>query len=220
MTTLAVVLGLAYLVGAVPWSFLAGRVIGGVDLRRVGSGNLGASNTFRALGARVAVPVLLLDVLKGVVAVLVIARLRLDPPPVGDATLAALAGVAAIVGHIFPVYLGFRGGKGIATSAGVFAALQPQAFLAALAVFLLAFAASRGIVSVGSLLAALALPVAVWAVGARRGTLEWSHVLVSGGLAVLIWIKHAANLERLLRGTEKSLFDRSARLARQKRTSA
>lgn len=219
MITIAVVLVLAYLIGAVPWSFLAGKRAG-LDLRRVGSGNLGASNTFRALGARVAVPVLLLDILKGAAAVLGVARLRLDAPPIGAPTLAALAGVAAIVGHIFPIYLGFRGGKGIATSAGVFAALQPQAFLVALAVFGLAFAASRGIVSVGSLLSATALPLAVWGVGARRGAVEWSHVAVAAGLAVLIWIKHAANLDRLVHGTEKSLFDRSARLARPKRTSA
>jgi glycerol-3-phosphate acyltransferase PlsY len=220
MTTLAAVLLLSYLVGTVPWSFLAGKLVGGLDLRRVGSGNLGASNTFRALGARVAGPVLLLDVLKGLVAPLVLARLRLDTPPVSDAALAALAGIAAIVGHIFPVYLGFRGGKGIATSAGVFAALQPQAFLVAFAVFVIAFAATRGIVSVGSLLAALALPLAVWGLGARRGGPEWSHLAVAAGLALLIWIKHASNLERLLHGTEKSLFDRGARLARQKRTSA
>ena len=219
MITLAAALALSYLVGAIPWSFLAGKLAGGIDLRRVGSGNLGASNTFRALGARVALPVLLLDIAKGLAAPLGFARLRIDAPPVDAATLAALAGVAAIVGHIFPVYLGFRGGKGIATTAGVFAALEPQAFLFCFAAFCVGFAMSRGIVSVGSLLSSLALTPAIWFVGARRGGVSWSHLILAAGLTLLIWLKHTNNLARLVRGTERSLFDHGTRLSRQKGTS-
>ena len=110
----ALVVALSYLVGAIPWSWLAGRCIGGLDLRRVGSGNLGASNTFRALGARVALPVLILDVAKGVVAPLVFARLGADGPAAATPLLATLCGVAAILGHMFPVYLGFRPEYGFA----------------------------------------------------------------------------------------------------------
>ena len=220
MITLLVALLLSYLVGAIPWSYLAGRIVGGLDLRMVGSGNLGATNTFRALGARVAVPVLVLDVLKGSAAPLLFAHLQIDAPAVSRPALEALGGLAAIVGHIFPVYLGFRGGKGIATSAGVFAALEPRAFGICALVFGLAFLLSRGIVSVGSLAGSLALPFAVYATGRMRGELYASHLAVASGLAVLIWIKHTSNLARLRRGTERSLFDRGARLAAQKRTSA
>lgn len=214
MITLVVVLLVSYLVGAIPWSFIAGKLVGGIDLRTVGSGNLGATNTFRALGARVAVPVLVLDIAKGLVAPLVFARLRVDAPAVSQPALAALAGLAAIVGHIFPVYMGFRGGKGIATSAGAFVAIEPRAFLVCAACFFLAFFVSRGIVSVGSLAGSLALPFAVYGFGMTRGDLQWSHLAIAIALATLIWLKHLSNLRRLAHGHEKSLFDRSSRLAR------
>jgi glycerol-3-phosphate acyltransferase PlsY len=206
MTTVVAILAVAYLVGGIPWSLLVVRWTKGLDLRRVGSGNLGASNVYRVLGAKGALAVLGLDMAKGVVAPLAIARLRFDAPPVGSDVLALLAGVAAIAGHVFPPYVGFKGGKGIATTAGVFAALEPRAFGVAFAAFALALAASRGIVSVGSLLAALVLPIAVWAAGAARGAVPWLHVGAAAALAVLIWVKHAANLGRLARGEEKSLF--------------
>ena len=209
ITLLAVVL-LSYLVGAIPWSLLVTRWVKGVDLRTVGSGNLGATNTFRALGAKWAVCVLALDVGKGVVAPLGFARLRLDPPAVSAETLALLAALAAILGHIFPVYTGFRGGKGIATSAGAFLGLQPAACGIASAAFALGLIASRGIVSAGSLCAALALPVAVFALELRSGTPALLPVVVATGLAILIVVKHTQNIGRLVRGQEKSIFRRDA----------
>ncbi|MFQ5600081.1 MAG: glycerol-3-phosphate 1-O-acyltransferase PlsY [Candidatus Krumholzibacteriia bacterium] len=209
MIRLLLALLVSYLVGAIPWSYLAGRVVGGIDLRTVGSGNLGASNTFRALGARVAIPVLSLDVLQGLVAPRVFARGATDAAVVPAAVAAALAGLAAIVGHMFPVYLGFRGGKGIATSAGVFAALEPQAFLVCLLVFVLAIVLSGGIVSVGSLLSSLALPFAMYTLGPAGGETDWTRLGLAAALVVLVWVKHTANIGRLLHRTEKSLFDRS-----------
>jgi glycerol-3-phosphate acyltransferase PlsY len=188
---------------------LAGRACG-IDLRTVGSGNLGATNAFRALGARVALPVLGLDILKGAAAPLVFARLRIDAPPVPDAILATLCGIAAILGHMFPIYLGFRGGKGIATSTGVFAALEPQAFLVCLGIFAAAFAASGGIVSLGSLLASLALPIAMVVAHTWRGDLDWTRIGLAVVLVVIVWIRHHANIARLLRRTEKSVFHRDA----------
>jgi len=210
MTTVIVVVVLAYLVGGIPWSLLVVRWAKGIDLRRVGSGNLGASNVYRVLGAPGAVVVLALDIAKGAVAPLALARLQIDPPALAPAPLALAAGIAAIAGHIFPPYLRFRGGKGIATTAGVFAALEPRACAIAFAAFVVALLASRGIVSVGSLVAALVLPFAVWGIGTARGTVVWLHVGAAAALAVLIWIKHASNLGRLLRGEEKSLFRRDA----------
>ena len=207
MLTLLVCIAASYLVGSIPWSYLAGRACG-IDLRTVGSGNLGATNTFRALGARVALPVLVLDIVKGAAAPLVFARLRIDALPIPAPILATLCGIAAILGHMFPVYLGFRGGKGIATSTGVFAALEPQAFLVCLGVFAAAFAASGGIVSLGSLLASLALPIAMYAVHTWRGDLDWTRVGLAVVLVVIVWIRHHANIVRLLRRTEKSVFHR------------
>jgi len=211
--TLIVVLLLSYLVGAVPWSWLVVRLVRGIDLRRVGSGNLGATNTFRVLGAPGGILVLLLDILKGWIAPAGFARLRLDTPPIDAGLLATLAGAAAIVGHIFPVYLGFRGGKGIATTAGVFLALEPRALAIAFAAFALGLAASRGIVSVGSLLAALVLPAAIWWVGVRQGAPAWDRVAIGTALAVLIWVKHTSNLSRLLRGQEQRTFGRHRTMA-------
>ena len=196
---------LSYLVGGIPWSWLAGRLIGGIDLRRVGSGNLGATNTYRALGARVAIPVLVLDVLKGYAAPALCARLA-GPGPFAPATHATLCGLLAILGHMFSPYLGLRGGKGVATAAGVFAALEPIALLVALAVFVLAFALSGGIVSVGSLLASIALPVAMRV--ARGGDIDRARLALVAALVVLVWVKHTANIGRLRRGQEPSLLSR------------
>lgn len=210
MMTLAAVVVLSYLVGAIPWSLLVTRWRKGIDLRTVGSGNLGATNTFRALGAKGGVAVLALDIGKGAAATLGLARLRIDTPPIGAESLALAAGVAAILGHIFPVYLGFRGGKGIATTAGAFLGLQPAACGLAFAAFGAGMLLSRGIVSVGSLSAALTLPVAVYALEVRSGTPSVVQIAAAAALAVLIVLKHTQNIARLRRGQEKSLFRRDA----------
>ena len=212
MTTMILVLGLAYLVGAVPWSWLFARRAG-LDLRRVGSGNLGATNAYRALGARGALPVLLLDIAKGAAPPFLVARFRFDSPLVGSEMLAALAGLAAIVGHIFPVYLRFRGGKGIATAAGAFLVIEPLACVLSILVFVVALVATRGIVSVGSLASAAALPVALFGVTAWRGESRIATVIVAGVVAVLVWCKHTTNLRRLHAGSEKRIFDRRASAA-------
>ena len=209
MTTVVIVLALSYLIGAVPWSWLFARRAG-LDLRHVGSGNLGATNAYRAMGARAALPVLFLDIAKGAVAPLLIARLRLGPSAVAPDVLSALAGLAAITGHIFPVYLKFRGGKGLATAAGAFVVLAPFACLLSLAAFVVAMVVTRGIVSVGSLAAALTLPIAVYAVSVWRNDPRPALLAVAAVVAILVWSKHTSNLRRLVAGTEKRLFDRSA----------
>jgi glycerol-3-phosphate acyltransferase PlsY len=193
-----------YLVGGVPFSYIAGR-LRGIDLRRHGSGNLGASNTYRILGGRIALSVLALDVAKGLVPVL--AAKGLDAP--GAEPLHALAAAAgAIIGHLFSPYLKFSGGKGIATSAGAFAGLAPLAFAAALAVFATAFA-SRRIVSLASLCGAVTLPLAVYAtaragLAPRHASVLWVSTLVM----LVVVVKHRANIRRLLAGTEPALARR------------
>lgn len=192
----------SYLLGAIPTSYLVVRLARGEDLRRRGSGNLGATNLYRVLGWRYAVPVALFDMAKGAVPVLVFA------PRAGHGEFTPLLlGATAMVGHVFSVFVGFRGGKGVATGAGVVLGLAPWAFLAALAVWALLVRAT-GYVSLGSIVAALALPPAVWLLQPERRSLIW----IFGLLAALVVVTHRANLRRLLAGTE-SRFGRGARPA-------
>jgi len=185
----------AYLLGAIPTSYLAARYVAGVDLRTVGSGNLGATNLYRSLGWRYALPVGLFDLAKGVVPVLVFA------PRAGAGPVATLAlGLAAMVGHVFSVFVRFRGGKGVATSAGVFLGLAPLAFLVSLGVWA-AVVRLSGYVSLGSIAAAAAFPPAVAILYPDRDLVLGFSVLV----AALIVLFHQANIRRLLAGTENRL---------------
>jgi acyl phosphate:glycerol-3-phosphate acyltransferase len=190
-------LGLSYGVGAIPTRYLVGR-LRGVDLRQHGSGNLGATNAFRVLGWRAAAPVMILDVAKGW------APTALFPLLAGTTSLywALAYGVAAIVGHVFSVFVGFRGGKGVATSAGVFVALAPWAVLIGFVVWGVTVVLTR-IVSLGSLLAALVLPVAVFVTNEPR-VVFWLSV----GLSLFVIYAHRANIRRLARG-EENRFGRS-----------
>jgi acyl phosphate:glycerol-3-phosphate acyltransferase len=184
-----------YLAGSVPFAFLLARRVG-IDVRKAGSGNVGAANVLRTTGAWRAVSVMALDVSKGAVAVFV-ADMALG------ASLAALAGVAAIVGHIYPVWLRFVGGKGVAVAAGVFLALTPSATAIAFAVFLITVWITR-YVSLGSAAATLTLPPAAAMLGAGDPV-----VGAAGGSAALILFRHRANLRRLLAGTERRMGARA-----------
>jgi glycerol-3-phosphate acyltransferase PlsY len=186
---------LAYLVGATPTSLWVGKRFHGVDLRTVGSRNLGATNTFRVLGWKAAVPVLAVDVLKGWVPTWLFPRLDWGTPW----GWALAYGAAAILGHVYSVWVGFRGGKGVATGAGVFLALAPWATLAAAGVWLLTLLAAR-LVSLASILAALALPAAVAFTPHRGGPVL---VAFSAALAVFVLWTHRSNVARLLRGEER-----------------
>jgi acyl phosphate:glycerol-3-phosphate acyltransferase len=190
----------AYLLGSIPTGFLVAKARG-VDIRTVGSGNIGATNVLRALGKTVGIFVMLADAAKGWVAVAVVARAFWGWCfPAGDLQaqewIGICAGVCAILGHNYTCWLGFKGGKGIATSAGVFIALAPWGLLIALGIWVLAFAASR-YVSVASILAALVLPVTVWFTTHRPAL-----AVVTAVMAVLAIYKHKTNIKRLLDGTE------------------
>jgi acyl phosphate:glycerol-3-phosphate acyltransferase len=191
---------LSYLVGAIPTSYLTLRLVKGQDLRRQGSGNLGATNLFRVLGWKYAVPVGLFDMLKGAVPVLLFA-----PRAGGTDAVALLLGAAAVLGHVFPVFLGFRGGKGVATGAGVVLGLAPWAFVVALVAWAVVVKAS-GYVSLASIVAAALLPPAVYLLHPERRQL----LLVFVGLAALIIVLHARNIRRLLAGTEHRFGQRAA----------
>ena len=193
---LAVLLG--YLAGSVPFAFLLARRAG-IDVRVVGSGNVGAANVMRATGVGRAIAVMALDVAKGAAAV-AIAQLTS-----GGAALAAMSGTAAIVGHIYPVWLKFHGGKGVAVAAGVFAVLTPMATAFALVMFVVTVWLTR-YVSLGSVAATLALPPAAWLIGAPAGV-----VSAASGSAALILFRHRANLRRLREGTERRIGTRLER---------
>jgi acyl phosphate:glycerol-3-phosphate acyltransferase len=190
----------SYLVGAIPTSYLTVRLVKGQDLRTLGSGNLGATNLYRVLGWKYAVPVGLFDILKGAVPVLVFA-----PRAGGGDLVALLLGAAAVIGHAFPVFLKFRGGKGVATGAGVVLGLAPWAFLAALVTWVLLVKVS-GYVSLASIVAALVLPPAVYLLHPERRQL----VMLFVALAALIIVLHGKNIRRLLSGTEHRFGQRAA----------
>ena len=183
---------LGYLAGSVPFAFLLARRRG-IDVRVAGSGNVGAANVLRTTGAWRGVIVMSLDVAKGIGAVAIAHMLA------GGTALMALTGAAAIVGHVYPVWLRFHGGKGVAVAAGVFTMLSPGATAMAAALFLLIAWVTR-YVSLASIGATLALPPATWILGAPL-----SVVLVAAGTAVLILFRHRANWRRLRTGTERRM---------------
>ncbi len=180
---------LGYAIGSVPIGYLVAQGASGVDLRRVGSGNVGATNVYRTGGPRMGVVVMIADAAKGVGAVLLSGG--------GPATVAA--GVAAVVGHIYPVWLGFRGGKGVATASGVFGVLAPWPTLLAAAAFGVTVARTR-LVSLGSIVAAVLLPVLAWSTPGPR-TVDVGATVV----AVLILFRHRGNVGRLWSRTERAL---------------
>jgi acyl phosphate:glycerol-3-phosphate acyltransferase len=191
---------IAYLLGSIPTGFLVAKARG-VDIRTVGSGNIGATNVFRILGKTAGILVLLADAAKGWLAVFVVAKLiggwfYPAAGPQAREWLALVAGVAAILGHIYTCWLGFKGGKGIATSAGVLVALVPLALLVILGIWVVVFALSR-YVSLASICAAFALPFAAWLAGESH-----TIILVTAALAALAIYKHKANIKRLMNGTE------------------
>jgi acyl phosphate:glycerol-3-phosphate acyltransferase len=188
----------AYLMGSIPFAQLLSKRRG-VDLRRVGSGNVGASNVLRTLGVRPAVLAMMLDAVKGTVAVLVAQRLT------NGVAAPVMAGLASMIGHVYPVWLRFRGGKGVATAAGAFAVLAPVAAAVAAGAFLLTVALTR-FISVGSMVAALTL--AAWAIASDAPTIVGIGAAIG---AALVLIGHRANVERLVAGTERRVGQRGVR---------
>ena len=189
---LTLLIVIAYLIGSVPFALILARRLGTADLRRIGSGNLGAANVLRTSGVRAGITVMLLDVAKGAGSVMLAQRFDAG-------TVTAAAGLAAIVGHVFPVWLRFRGGKGVATACGVFSVLTPLAIGPTLAVFLSAVWISRYI-SVGSIVASVALPPIAYATGSPAPVLG-----AAVAASTLILIRHRTNLARVLAGTEQRI---------------
>jgi acyl phosphate:glycerol-3-phosphate acyltransferase len=180
---------IGYAVGSLPIGFLIAHTASGIDLRQVGSGNVGAANVYRIGGRRLGILVMLADAAKGAVAVLLS----------GSGAPAVAAGVAAVVGHIYPVWLGFRGGKGVATASGVFGVLAPWPTAIAAAAFGLVVSRTR-LVSLGSIVAALLLPVIEWSMPGLRAV-----DIGATAVAILILFRHRGNVARLWSRTERAL---------------
>ena len=184
-----------YLVGAIPFGLLIGRIVG-ADVRMEGSGNIGATNVGRVLGKKLGALTLVCDVAKGFLPVWAAASLLPDTA-MGREWMVMACGLATVVGHMFPLYLKFKGGKGVATALGVFLFISPGSILISLFVFVAAVAAS-GYVSVGSLVATALIPLWLWILGGTPIILAVALVIV-----ILIWFQHRSNIGRLLRGEEK-----------------
>lgn len=183
-----------YLLGSVSFAVLLVRRRTGRDIREEGSGNAGATNVLRSHGKGLAAAVALADVAKGAAAVLIARAFTPDP------RVAAAAGFAAILGHVFPIFYGFRGGKGVATAVGAFLALAPLAALVCLGVFAGIVAATR-FVSLGSVVSLCLLPITAGALFGAPRAVVWA----AGGAALLVVLKHLENLKRLARGEERRL---------------
>ncbi|MFQ5704401.1 MAG: glycerol-3-phosphate 1-O-acyltransferase PlsY [Gemmatimonadales bacterium] len=182
----------AYVLGSVPASYLAGRFGAHIDLRNHGSKSLGATNVQRVLGWKYSVPVGLFDIAKGSVAASVFGARA------GDAAwMPLVVGVAAVLGHVFSAFLGFSGGKGVATAAGVVLVLAPQALGLSALIWLLTFVAS-GYVSLASMVSAVAFPLAAWVTSPNN----YYTIAVGAGLAAFILVTHRSNIRRLVAGTE------------------
>jgi len=193
-----VVAVVSYLLGSVPTGYLLVRLSGKRDVRKFGSGSTGATNVLRVRGWKIALPVALFDVLKGFLPVALASRWFDDP------AFAALCGLLAVAGHCFPFAIGFRGGKGVATSLGAYAAIAWAPLLGGLGLFLIVVGLTR-FVSLASILASLAIPAILFLAGGPPAVAGIALVL-----SVLIVFKHRGNIARLVRGTERRLGEKAA----------
>ncbi len=192
----AVLVSVGYLSGSIPFGLVLGRLVLGVDVRTIGSGNIGATNVARAGGRKLGAAVIVLDAAKAIVPILV-ARAILGDAAGAERWVVSVA-LAAFLGHLFPVWLGFKGGKGVATALGIFVVLAPWAALAAVAAYAVAYGATH-ISSVGSLSGTTVAAIAALVLYGWRSPVAWTGIAI----ALLIVLRHKENIRRLLSGEEK-----------------
>ena len=202
MFVFAAVALVSYLLGSIPAGYIAGR-IAGIDIRHAGSGNIGATNVTRVLGKRYGYPVFIVDFLKGLMAVSLSILIEKRAQPISAPTelFGIVAAISSVIGHAFPVWLSFKGGKGVATSMGALFGLMPFMALIGIAVWVITFEVTR-YVSVASMTAALAVPISIWILMPLKQTGGAVLLYFSICLAALVIFRHRSNLSRLVRGTE------------------
>lgn len=200
-TTLTIIVLACYLAGSIPTAYIAGRILKGVDIRSVGSGNVGASNAMRLLGKGWGISILLFDAIKGLVPLVLILHVFLASHPQVQ-RYAMVGALAAMVGHVFPVWLGFKGGKGVATGLGVMTALAPLQVAAAFPVFVAVVYVTR-FISLGSIIAAAVMPAAFFIDHRLPANGElFAFIAVA---CIFVIYKHKTNIKRILAGTENRL---------------
>ena len=195
---------IAYLLGSISFSVIISKKMAGFDVRQKGSGNAGTTNVLRSVGKKAAIITLVLDVLKGVAAILIAYLVGKIVKEIDKTLLIQIAGIAVIIGHTFPIFFGFKGGKGIATSLGVLLMTNWNIGLICL-VFALVLMALTRIVSIGSIAAAILFPVLIMFMPSDAYIVEGNYIIYSIILAVLVIYNHRANVQRLLHGTENKL---------------
>src|SRR4030095_10067078 len=202
MVTLAVLLLGSYLLGSIPFGYLAGR-LGGIDIRQAGSGNVGATNVGRVFGKTYGYPVFAFDFVKGFGAVKISMLIAPGRPPEWNSPeiFGILAALSSVLGHLYPPWLRFKGGKGVATSAGALLALTPVATLIGVAIWIIVFWLTR-YVSLASITAAVVLPIVILVVSSQDQNKRKPLVYSSACLAAVVIWRHRSNLSRLMRGTE------------------
>lgn len=196
-----VAIAVGYLLGSIPGGYIIGKGIKGVDVRKFGSGNIGTTNVLRVLGKGPALFVFLIDIGKGIASVWISGLL---PSPLDPSIIRTIGGFSCIAGHNWPLFLKFRGGKGVATSAGVFLLLTPLPFLFSFLTMLLVVGATR-YVSLGSMVSAAALPFYIWIL-MGKGALN--YIILGAVVAGIIILRHHSNLKRLLAGQENRLGEK------------
>jgi glycerol-3-phosphate acyltransferase PlsY len=213
MTEIIILIAVSYLTGSFPTAVLAGRILRQIDIREHGSGNAGATNVFRVLGWRAGIAVLIVDMFKGFIPVYWLTALIINETQTADIFFyyQIIAGVSAICGHIWTIFAGFRGGKGVGTAAGVFLGLQPVPVLISLGLFLFIVTATR-YVSLGSISGALLLPITLLIKSfVLLQSVPYPVLVISVLLALLIVLTHRENIKRLLAGTENKISVTSQR---------
>ena len=202
---LALLLVISYLLGAVPTSVIIGKAVRGIDVREHGSGSAGATNTWRVLGWKTGVSVLALDAGKGAAAAALVPLIHFGHLPFTAPLIAILCGLSAVIGHVFPVYVGFRGGKGVATGAGMLIAVAPIPVGLAIGIFGLSMFLF-GMVSLSSILAVMSVPISIVILNSFSGASYHPLLLaITCALALFIIFNHRENIGRIVHGNERSL---------------
>lgn len=196
---------IAYLVGSIPSAIIYGKILRGIDIREHGSGNAGATNVFRVMGWKSGLIVLLIDITKGLIATLLIYKIAINSVPFEPVLTQIIAGLSAVFGHIWTIFAGFKGGKGVGTGAGMIIGIIPEAVLVGLAIFIITVGLTR-FVSLGSLLASITIPFYLFFKKIFfQGSVSKTIMLFALFIPILIIYTHRSNIVRLLNGTENKI---------------